>query len=171
MAILLTNRQVNKLLEEIVGHDGVLVLKACDLKKGTTDEGIAKKTNLSLSIIRSQLNQLHYKGLIRYHREKNAETNWYTYTWFANMDKINEVISGEWSNYLDKLEKQLDYESNYIFYSCGDGCGKLAFELASEYDFKCPDCGKELQNIDNKVKIKELVGEIKEVKRLMKQLS
>lgn len=166
----MTNRQVNKLLEEIIGRDGVLVLKACNLKKGTTDEGIARKTHLSLPIIRSQLNQLHYRGLIRYHRKKNAETNWYTYTWFANMDKITEVISSEWSNYIDKLEKELDYESNYIFYSCGNGCGKIPFELASEYDFKCPDCGNELQNIDNKARIKELVGEIKEVKSMMKQL-
>ncbi|MCK4327664.1 MAG: hypothetical protein KAW41_04255 [Candidatus Diapherotrites archaeon] len=170
MAVSLTNRQVNKLLEEIVGHDGVLVLKACDLKKGTTDEGIAKKTKLKLSTIRSQLNQLHYRGLIRYHREKNVDTNWYTYTWFTNADKINEVISGEWANYLGKIEKQLDYESNYVFYSCGNGCGKLPFELASEYDFTCPDCGNELQNINNKSKVRELLGEIKEVKSLMKQL-
>lgn len=171
MAVSLTNRQVNKLLEEIVGHDGVLVLKACDLKKGITDEGIQKKTKLSLPKIRSQLNQLHYRGLIRYHREKNQDTNWYTYTWFTNKDKINEVISSEWGNYLEKLEKQMDYESNYIFYSCGNGCAKLPFELASEYDFKCPDCGTELTNVDNKVKVKELVKEIKEVKSLMKQLN
>jgi len=68
-------------------------------------------------------------------------------------------------------EKELDYESNYIFYSCGNGCGKLPFELASEYDFKCPDCGNELQNMDNKARVRELVGEIKEVKSMMKQLS
>lgn len=171
MAVPLTNRQVNKLLEEIVGRDGVLVLKACDLKKGILDEGIAKKTDLKLSIIRSQLNQLHYRGLISYHREKNQETNWYTYTWFTNRDKVNEVISREWGNYMAKLEKQLDYESNYIFYSCGNNCEKLPFELASEYDFNCPECGKELTNIDNKGKVKELVKEIKEVKSLMKKLS
>ena len=170
MAVTLSNHQVNKLLEELVGRDGVLVLKACDLKKGITDEGIAKKTKLTLPIIRSQLNQLHYRGLIRYNREKNAETNWYTYTWFSNANKIKTVLAGEWSGYLEKLVKQMDFESNYIFYSCGNGCGKLPFELASEYDFKCPDCGKELRNINNKEKIKELFGEIKEVKTLMKQL-
>jgi len=171
VAVSLTNRQVNKLLEEVVGHDGVLVLKACDLKKGITDEGIKRKTGLSLPKIRSQLNQLHYRGLIRYNREKNQDTNWYTYTWFANNDKIHEVISSEWANYLEKLEKQLDYESNYIFYVCKKGCGKLPFELASEYDFKCPDCGGELKNIDNKKKIREVLTEIKEVKLLMKQLA
>ena len=171
VAIPLTNRQVNKLLQEIVGKDGVLVLKACDLKRGITDEGIAKKTGLKLSTIRSQLNQLHYRGLIRYHREKNQETNWYTYTWFTNADKVNEVIAGEWGNYMAKLENQLDYESNYIFYNCGNGCDKLPFELASEYDFKCPECGNELKNINNKAKVKELVKEIKEVKSLVKKLS
>jgi len=171
VAVPLSNRQVNKLLEEIVGHDGVLVLKACDLKKGITDEGIAKKTKLKIPTIRSQLNQLHYRGLIRYHRQKNADTNWYTYTWFTNRDKVNEVITREWSGYMSKLESQLDYESNYIFYKCENGCSKLPFELASEYDFKCPDCGTELRNVNNKTKVRELVKEIKEVKVLMKQLS
>ena len=171
MKVKLTNRQVNKFLEEIVGRDAVLVLKACDLKKGTTDEGIAKKTKFTLPKIRSLLNQLHYRGLIRYDREKNIETNWYTYTWFANMETITEVVSGRWESKLEELQKQLDYESKYIFYSCGNGCAKLPFELATEYDFNCPDCGKGLDVTDNKVAVREALQEIKEVRALMKQLS
>lgn len=164
----LNNRQVRKFLEEIVGKSSVDILKACE--QGCTDEEIVNETQLKLNTVRSQLNTLHHDGLIRYDREKNPDTNWYTYTWFAQTDKITEIIRANWQTHLDKMEQKLDYESNYVFFVCDKNCGKLPFELAAEYDFICPDCGTELRNIDNKDTIKGIIDEMEELKKLIGQV-
>ena len=168
MALKLSNRQVKKFLEDIVGKSGVEVLEACEAP--CTDDIIAKQTGLKLNSIRSLLNQLHYAGLIAYDREKNPETNWYTYTWFAKTDKIAEIIQEKWRHRLEELQNKLDYESNYVFFECAGKCEKLPFELATEYDFKCPECGSELRNVDNKARVKEVVEEIKELEDLIQKL-
>jgi transcription initiation factor TFIIE subunit alpha len=166
----LSNRQVRKFLEDIVGKSALLVIHACDMKDGVTDEVIVSKTGLKLSAVRNTLNQLHDRGLIRYNREKDQNTNWYTYTWFACKDKIGDVVRDQWQVKLSELDTKFDFESNHIFYKCTNGCQKLAFELAAEYDFKCPDCGNELQNIDNRETITLLIGEMKELKDLVRKI-
>jgi transcription initiation factor TFIIE subunit alpha len=167
----MSNKQVVKLLEEIVGKNGLLILNACDTKRGVTDEGIAKKTELKLPVIRSVLNQLHFRGLIRYEREKNPDTNWYTYTWFACKDKIGSVLRERFAGRLDELQQKFNYEANHEFFSCGNGCEKIAFELAGEYDFKCPNCGKDVQKIDNHVLVGEILQEMNELQELINRVA
>jgi len=168
MAITLRNRQVRKILEDIVGKNGVEVLRACE--EPCTDDIIAQQTGFKLSTIRSLLNQLHYAGLIAYDREKNPQTNWYTYTWFTRTDKIAEVLQKNLGQKLEEIQNKLDYESSYVFFECDSQCEKLPFELAAEYDFKCPECGTELHNVDNKARVKAVLQEIKELEELMDKL-
>ncbi|MBN3036998.1 MAG: hypothetical protein JW834_00965 [Candidatus Diapherotrites archaeon] len=168
MGLRLQNRQVQRFLKEFIGENAVLVLRACDT--GCTDEQIMKETKLKLSTIRSTLNQLHYMGLIAYDREKNPNTNWYTYTWFARKDQIRDVVKDKWQTKLEELQKSIEYESSYVFFGCGNGCDKLPFELAAEYDFTCPDCGGPLQEVDNKKRVKELKGEMAELTDLMDKI-
>jgi len=164
----LTNRQVKKFLEEIIGKNAMLVLKSCE--KGLTDEGIQKETELKIPIIRSLLNQLHYSGLVRYDREKDQYTNWYTYTWFAQKDKIAEIIRNGWQDKLKELEKKYVYESSYVFFVCSNGCERMPFELAAEYDFRCPECGSQLESDKGKKHVKEVLNEIKELNELIESI-
>ena len=157
-------REARRVLREMVGENGLTVLEAC--KKGElTDEQIMKKTGFQLNVIRSLLNQLHYAGLIGYDREKDAKTNWYTYTWFVNKDKIDQIVKEQWREHLQELERKLDDESNYVFFECISGCEKLPFELAAEYDFKCPDCGNEMRHVDNKKVIETVIKDIKVIQK------
>ena len=162
-------QEARGVLKDVVGDKGLVVLEAC--KKGElTDEEIMKKTGFQLNVIRSLLNQLHYSGLIGYDREKDARTNWYTYTWFLNKDKIEQIVKERWKFKMHELEKRLDDESNYVFFKCVKGCEKLPFELAAEYDFKCPECGKEMRHIDNKEVVKEIITEIKDIQKSLHKL-
>jgi len=49
---------------------------------------------------------------------------------------------------MEKLQKKLKYEQNYTFFKCSNGCEKLPFELACEYNFKCPECGNAMESVD-----------------------
>jgi transcription initiation factor TFIIE subunit alpha len=164
----LSPKQMRKFLVDIVGEEGVQILDVC--KKGCTDEEICKRTGFKLSNIRSVLNQLHYIGVIKYSREKDEATHWYTYTWFLKKDKISELLKERWEEELKVLEGKVTYEENYVFFACNNGCERLPFELAAEYDFKCPECGKELKEFDNGERIKDLKKELKDIRGLLKKL-
>lgn len=164
----LSKKQIKKFVVDIVGEEGLLVLDAC--KKGCTDEQIMKKTKLKLSNIRSLLNRLHYMGVINYSREKDENTHWYTYTWFLKEDRVMELLKERWGERIEELGKKLEYETSYVFFVCDKGCEKLPFELAAEYEFKCPECGGELKSVDNRGTITLIKGELDEIKALLEKL-
>lgn len=164
----LVKRQSRKLVTEIVGVKGIKVLESIGSSE-VTDEKIQTKTGFELNVIRSLLNQLHYIGLIDYNREKDKKTNWYTYTWFVNKEKIEGLVHASLRKRLVELEESLDEESNYVFFRCVNGCEKLPFELAAEYDFKCPECGSNMEHVDNKKVIKGVIDEIKEVRKSLEK--
>ena len=119
---------------------------------------------MQVNDIRAALNKLHNLGIITYSKEKAKNSNWYTYTWFLEKSRIGELIRGWYEAELDKLNEKLSFEQNYIFFKCVNGCEKLPFELAYEYDFKCPECGREMEQQDNaaeKVTIEKKIADIK----------
>ncbi|MFH0987056.1 MAG: hypothetical protein V1911_03345, partial [Candidatus Micrarchaeota archaeon] len=140
------------------GEDSHKIIKC--LENGRTDEQISKKVGMNVNEIRAALNKLHYLGVIVYSKEKAKESNWYTYTWFARKDRIFELLNDRFGDELRELEGKLSFEKTYTFFKCTNGCNKLPFELAFEYDFKCPECGKVMDVVNNEIeaaKIKEKV--------------
>lgn len=165
----LNYRHLRSVLKEIVGEDALKVLEACR-EKPVTDEEIMKKTGFQLNTIRSLLNRLHIADLVDYDREKDEKTNWFTYTWFVKKGQIKTVVKEYWEEKLKKLEEKLDDESSYYYFECVNGCERLPFELAAEYDFKCPECGAEMKHVDNKKVIESIINEIKEIRENLKKL-
>jgi transcription initiation factor TFIIE subunit alpha len=52
---------------------------------------------------------------------------------------------------------------------CGNNCIRLNFEQATDFEFKCPECGELLHQDDNAKKIKELEKEIKKIEKEIKR--
>lgn len=144
------------------GEDAYKITRCLD--KGLTDEQIASRTKLKVNDIRAVLNKLHYIGIIHYSKEKAKDSNWYTYTWFVKKDRITELLGERYKEELDKLEKKLKYEQDYIFFKCLNGCDKLPFELAYEYNFRCPECGHEMEQQDNNAEMKGIKEKIDQIK-------
>ncbi len=139
------------------GEDAIPLIKACqNQKKKFTDEEISKKTKLKITEVRAILNRLHYRGIACYDKKKNNKTGWYSYTWEIKEKRIAELILEEQSEEIKKLEKKLEFEKDYVFFTCKKLCDNVPFEIASEYQFKCPKCGKAMEIVDNKKRIKEL---------------
>ncbi len=168
MPVRLTDSDVESILEEIIGKNAFLVLKACEV--GRTDEQISKITKLDLQTIRSLLNQLHTIGLITYTREKDEEHNWFKYTWYARKDMIVEVIKHDLEESIKDLQNKLDFETSYMFFACKRGCTKVPFEIAVEYDFKCPECGGDLNPYDNSKDIRRIKHELDAKMRLLRKI-
>lgn len=134
------------------------------LNKGKTDEQIAKSTRFKVNDIRADLNRLHNEGVIHYTKKKARKSNWYTYTWFVKKERVAELIAERSAEELKTLEEKLGFEQTYTFFKCSNGCEKQPFELAFEYDFKCPECGNAMESIDGAKERKLIEKKIKLLK-------
>ena len=148
MKIRIDNPLVADFITTNAGDAAFALVKTLDnVDKGLTDEQITKKTKTDVNEVRAILNKLHYLGIITYSKIKAKESNWYNYTWFLKKDRIRELLADRYKDELEKLQKKLNYEQSYTFFKCANGCDKLPFELACEYDFKCPECGNAMESV------------------------
>lgn len=160
-------------LSSIGGKYAVDVIATCEKKKRpVTDEDIGKHVPLKITEIRTILNKLHYMGIATYAKDRNSKTGWYSYTWEIKPKRIVELILEQQIGEIEKMEKKMDYEKNYAFFSCKGSCHNFPFEIAAEYQFKCPECGATMDSVDNRKRLRDLknrVGIMKEeVKALQK---
>lgn len=163
---------VQDFLKATGGEYALTLVKICiDKKKPVTDEEIGKKlSNLKVTEIRAILNRLHYRGIACYQKTKNLKTGWYSYTWEIKPSRIAELIIEGQAEQIAKLEKDIEFQGIHEFYSAGKDLPEYPFEIAAEYDFKCPESGKPLQMTDNKKKVKELTKKIEDLKTEVSEL-
>ena len=159
-------------IEKIGGNDAIPLIKACkNKKKKLTDEEIAKGAKLKITEVRATLNRLHYRGIACYDKKKNQKTGWYSYTWEIKEKRIAELIIEEQSEEIKKIEKKLDFEKDYVFFNCKKLCESVPFEIAAEYQFKCPKCGGTLEIANNKKRANDLKKQMLLVEEVLKKLS
>ncbi len=142
-------------------------------KKAITDEEIVKqfkKEALKITEIRTILNQLHYRGIVCYQKSKNKKTGWYSYTWEIQPERIAEQIIEKKTEEINKLRKKIELESNYTMFSCKNKCNTYPFEIAAEYYFNCPQCGKPLEAINQEKEKKKTIKEIKKIEKELEEI-
>nr|A6UR14.2 RecName: Full=Transcription factor E; Short=TFE; AltName: Full=TFIIE subunit alpha homolog; AltName: Full=Transcription initiation factor TFIIE [Methanococcus vannielii SB] len=148
--------------EDVVGFD---VLNVLIDSNEVTDDEISRQLEVKLNNIRRILYKLYEARLVDYNREKDEETNWYTYTWKPSLEKLPALVVKKMKNILDELKKQLSTEENGMFFYCM-GCElKFTFEDAMDMGFRCPQCGGVLHEYDNKkdmATIKEQIAYIED---------
>jgi len=158
-----------------VGGEAAIGVTTIYEKKGkqVTDEELAKKMKVKVTEIRTVLNRLHYRGIACYKKTKNKRNGWYNYTWEIKKRRIVELILERQQENIEKLEAKQVFGKNYTFFSCKSNCSIVPFEIAAEYQFKCPECGttmnafnyeKRLEEINSQIDgLKKGVGELKKM--------
>lgn len=142
--------------------------------KPITDEEIGRKLPLKITEIRTILNKLHYYGIACYQKTRNPKTGWYSYAWEISAKRVATLILERQEEELEKLRGRVEYEKNYAFFSCKNSCNNVPFEIAAEYEFRCPACGAVMDAVNNKTRLRELKkragvleGEIAELKKII----
>ena len=154
---------VKTLLTNVVEDESNLPIVRSLLDGIETDEEIANKTGIKLNIVRKVLYRLYDMGLANYKRNKDPETQWFTYNWkFEKEEVINRIIKDS-EDYLKMLHDELDREENNMFFVCPQGHVRLDFDDSSDYEFLCPECDEELEFQDNTQIIKQIKEDIKMV--------
>lgn len=142
------------------------IVKVCLSKnKEVTDEEIGKKVPLKITEIRTVLNQLHYRGIACYNKTKGKRSGWYNYTWSIKTKRIAELLLEQKIEEIEKLQLKEQEGNTYETFACSSKCPPLVFEIAAEYKFKCPECGKQMNLLDGKKIVRETKKRIESLKR------
>ena len=139
---------------------------ACLQDGYSTDEEISEKISCKLNIVRKILYKLYDMRLASYKRDKDKETQWYTYDWTFNDAEYKKLEFDLASSELKRLNEELDYEVNNMFFVCPYGHYRLDFEDASTVEFLCPECDVDLEFDDNQEKINRIKEEIRAVEEV-----
>jgi transcription initiation factor TFIIE subunit alpha len=169
---ILSYRLTQEFLQNVGGNDAVEVVRICLDKNGKClDEDIENELNhLKITEIRSILNRLHYRGIACYNKTKNKNSGWYTYTWEIKQRRIIELILEQHSERLQKLEQKARFEKDREFFICDKNCEEVIFEIAAQYEFRCPECGKMMNPMDSKKKHRINQKKIKKLKKELAEL-
>ncbi len=153
---MINNPIVKDFLKQIVDNDDDLsniqtIIQAL-IDGIETDEEIHEQTGIKLNTVRKLLYKLHDASIANYKRNKDPETQWFTYTWRFEKEEYVKKIENFYQQRLSEREKHLDnLENNLYFVCCIDPEHfKGDYAESSEFEFYCPVCDYELEPYDAK---------------------
>ncbi len=156
---LLEDPVIQKYLHELVGPKGMPVA-AAPPDGEVTDEELAEELGLELNDVRRALFILYENDLASYRRLRDEDSGWLTYLWTFEYDKIPEQLEEEMHRLLAALEERRQYERNHEFYLCETDGIRFEFAEAMDFGFECPQCGSELQSLENTRLVESMEGRI-----------
>ncbi len=153
------------MIHELTGFDGAKLLQFLHTKKSFTEEQIAKAFRMDLNLVRNRLYTLQHHNLVVCDREKDTKHNIYIYHWSYNSLRLGKLQTMLEKTRMERVSHQLAVEQNTTFYLCETDHFRIEFEKASEYHFKCPECGKLMELEDNREKILHLKKELEQYEK------
>lgn len=142
----LADERLKEFLITNIGRYAIEVIKRLDVPK--TDEQLAGELNVKVNEVRRVLNLLGGYGVTRYESDKDSK-GWIEFSWHFDKDKFYELR--------ELAHKQAEQKEIALPEECNDFfiCEKcynvnkivLPFDTAFEYNFKCPECGRQLKRL------------------------
>ncbi|AEA46242.1 Transcription factor E [Archaeoglobus veneficus SNP6] len=160
---------IRELIERVAGDVG-LIIYTLRPKREFTDEELSAELGIEINDVRKSLFALYELGLAEYRRKRDDETGWMEYYWKINYDKQNEVLRRELLKTRRKLEEKLEMEEASVYYICVNGCIKVNYEEAMEFNFMCPRCGGFLEYFDTSLIVEKVREEIEKIDEMLSNL-
>ncbi|MBW2989905.1 hypothetical protein KY358_06330 [Candidatus Woesearchaeota archaeon] len=163
--MVLTNKKIHSLINEIAGEKAVPIIEYLKNRKDVSEFIIADKVKLDMQTTRNILYTLNSYNVATYIRRKDRKKGWYISYWTFNRKRVKELIEKLRNDKINKLKERLKKEelNKGNFFICSQACARLDFEQATEFGFKCPECGNLLNQQDNSKTIDNIKGRIKEL--------
>jgi transcription initiation factor TFIIE subunit alpha len=163
----------SKLIEEVAsrvaGEDVIPIVRALMGKRDVSEFKLATETKTEINLVRNMLYRLYNANLVTSIKKKDKKKGWYIYYWTLNLPRFNYLAKDLMQTKLAQLKERLAREKSSHFYMCGRNCIRLNFEQATDFEFKCPECGDLLHQDDNRKKIIELEKDIKKLEKSVKK--
>ena len=167
----LSNEELNSLLKQIAGDEGVSLVEYIRGKENVSEFKIADKLKSTVNEIRSVLYKLQENNLVIFTRKKDKKKGWYIYFWTFVDSKADALALRNKRERLDILKMQLNKEEGNLMFSCPRKCIRCNFENGMELQFKCPECESVLTQEDNTKRVLLLKKEFNELEQQITALS
>jgi len=163
--MVITNKKIQEVIAEIVGEEALPIIEYLKSRKNVSEFIIAEKVKYDMQKTRNLLYRLNSHNVATYIRKKDRKKGWYISYWTFNRKRIKDLMGNLHRQKLDKLRGRLKREENNkgIFFICDKACARLDFDQATEFEFKCPECGNLLNQHDNLKTIENLKKKIREL--------
>lgn len=165
----ISQKIVEDVIAAVVGTDVLPLVKKLRKQKNISEFKLATSMKKEINTIRNILYRLYNANLVTFIRKKDQKKGWYIYYWTFNDKEIKHLAEEQRKKKTEKISERLNRERNSSFYICQNKCLRLEFEQATDFEYKCPECGTLLEQEDNTQKIKELQKELdilqKEIKK------
>ena len=161
----LSSKLVDDVVAETAGADVLPLVKLLKNKKNVSEFKLASGLKKDINPTRNMLYRLYNGNLVTFVRRKDQVKGWYIYYWTFNNKRIKQLTSNIKNKKLDKLRERLEREKGSNFFICENKCIRLDFDQATDFGYKCPECGALLHQEDNSKKITNLEAEISQLEK------
>lgn len=163
--MILTNKKIQEIISQVVGDDAIPIIRYLRDRKNVSEFKIADNVKYDMQKTRNLLYRLNSHNVATYIRKKDRAKGWYISYWTFNRKSVKDLISKIKKDRMTQLMERLqkEEESAGHFYICTKACARLDFDQATEFSFKCPECGSLLNMQENIKTIKNLRKRIKEI--------
>jgi len=169
----LSNNIIESVVMEVVGKEAIPLVRFLKNNKNVSEFKIAEVIKKEVNATRNTLYKLYEHNLVSFMRKKDKKKGWYIYYWTFNQKRVKYLVTDLKKKRLKKLKERIEREEDGNFFGCKNKCIRLNFDQASDFSFKCPECGEVLDQEDNtqiieniKKEIKGLEKEIKKTKKI-----
>jgi len=156
----LTQKKIEGIITDILGEEGLLLLKHLFGKENISEFDLADLTKEDIKVVRRQLYLLYNHNLVGFTRKKDKQKGWYVYYWTLLPDSIRFNYIKKKKILLERLKFRLGQEEKELFFICPNDCVRLNFDGAIDFEFHCPECGQLISQDSNEDKIKFLRAQI-----------
>lgn len=166
----LTNKLLKETVLDVVGDFAVPVVEYLKDKDNISEFIIAEELDLDIHQVRQILYKLHDNNLVTYNRKKDRQKGWYISYWTFNSQRVKDLIIRMKKSKLEHLQDRLIREetNKNCFFMCSNACVRLDFDNATNFEFKCPECGSLINQQDNSKTIENIKEQIKILKKELK---
>ena len=161
-----TEDKIKKIILQVVPDQGALdIVFYLGDKKNISEFIIAEELDQEIHRTRTLLYKLLDHNLVSFIRKKDKIKGWYICYWNFNKFNILHVEEKLRLQKIEKLQNRLTQEQNGFFYMCRFAHERQTFEDAFENDFKCPECGELMNQLNNERTIEFLNNKIAELEQ------
>lgn len=157
----LTQKKIEEIIVNILGHEGLTLLKQLYGKEHVSEFDLASRTKMDIKVVRRLLYVLYNNNLVGFIRKKDKEKGWYIYYWTLLHESLKFIYFKKKREALVLLQQQLEQEKKELFFVCVHRCVRLNFDQATDFEFHCPECGELISHDSSATRIPELVAQIK----------
>ncbi len=164
--MILTNKKIQEIISQVIGDDAIPIIKYLRDRKNVSEFKIADNVKYDMQKTRNLLYRLNSHNVATYIRKKDRAKGWYISYWTFNRKSVKDLISKIKRDKIYQLMERLRKEEENVashFYICSKACARLDFDQATEFNFRCPECGSLLNMQENSKTIENLKRRIKEI--------